>query len=204
MSSPEDHTPHDFALPHGGIVERFVKRPVRRFTYPVYKVATSTWLAHRYGKECPFPVDHWLWGQRGNDFDAHRRRVDRILPLRGKQILIAGCGTGRDIPSWLPYQPQKVIGIDYFGYDRAWSMVRDDAKSSYPETRLAFLQGDLSHLPQIDDASIDVVGSDAVFEHVRELAPVVREFHRILKPGGLMYATFGPLWYTWGGDHVSG
>src|SRR5262249_12118858 len=28
--------------------------------------------------------------------------------------------------------------------------------------------------------------------------------HRILRRGGLLYATFGPLWYTWGGDHVSG
>jgi hypothetical protein len=36
------------------------------------------------------------------------------------------------------------------------------------------------------------------------LPAVLTQCHRILRRGGLLYATFGPLWYTWGGDHVSG
>jgi len=69
---------------------------------------------------------------------------------------------------------------------------------------LEFTQSDLSHIEHFSDSSLDVVGSDAVFEHVRNLSDVLLEFHRLLRPGGIVYATFGPLWYCWGGDHISG
>jgi ubiquinone/menaquinone biosynthesis C-methylase UbiE len=49
-----------------------------------------------------------------------------------------------------------------------------------------------------------VVSSDAVFEHIKNLPVVLSEFSRVLKPGGLLYASFGPLWYGYGGDHISG
>ncbi len=52
--------------------------------------------------------------------------------------------------------------------------------------------------------SINETWGLAVFEHVRDIPKVLAQFHRILKPGGVLYATFGPLWYGWGGDHVSG
>jgi len=32
----------------------------------------------------------------------------------------------------------------------------------------------------------------------------MRETHRVLKPDGRVYATYGPLWYSPGGDHFSG
>jgi ubiquinone/menaquinone biosynthesis C-methylase UbiE len=70
--------------------------------------------------------------------------------------------------------------------------------------QLSFMQGNLGNLDWLDDETFDVVGSDAVFEHLRDLPAVLQEFHRILKPGGVVYATFGPLWYSWGGDHFSG
>ena len=73
-----------------------------------------------------------------------------------------------------------------------------------PATELRFEQADLSRMQGFADGSFDLVGSDAVFEHVRNLSSVLDEFHRVLRPGGLLYATFGPLWFGWGGDHVSG
>jgi ubiquinone/menaquinone biosynthesis C-methylase UbiE len=66
------------------------------------------------------------------------------------------------------------------------------------------MQADLAKIVQIEDGCIDVIGSDAVFEHLKNLQDVLKEFYRILAPGGVLYATFGPLWYGYGGDHVSG
>ncbi|NWG29874.1 MAG: class I SAM-dependent methyltransferase [Rhodocyclaceae bacterium] len=198
-----DRTPPDFMLPLPSLGER-LKRPFRRVLYPFYTKAVDAWIRHRGYSKLGLEVDFWLWGQRGNDYEALRRRVNRIIGIRGKQILIAGCGTGRDILSWLSYEPRLLTGVDYFDYARAWKAVRDFAHKRYPRTTLTFRQADLAYMDTMPGESVDVVGSDAVFEHLRNLPAVLREFHRILRPGGVLYATFGPLWYCWGGDHFSG
>jgi len=146
----------------------------------------------------------WLLGQRGNDYERHRRRVNKFYNLNGATILVAGCGTARDVISWLSYKPSKVIGVDYFSYKRAWEIWRAEYEFLGFKTEVSFEQQDLEHLASIQTSSIDVVSSDAVFEHIKNLPTVLGEFSRVLKPGGLVYASFGPLWFGYGGDHVSG
>lgn len=62
---------------------------------------------------------------------------------------------------------------------------------------------DLAALP-FTDGSFDAAASDAVYEHSRDLGAVLAETVRVLRPGGTVYATYGPLWYGFGGDHFSG
>ena len=181
-----------------------IKRPIRRWLYSPYVWLASPLFARRYGHYLPFPVDLWLGGQRGNDYEAHRRRLNKFVNLRNKQILVAGCGAGRDIASWLPYTPKLVVGIDYLNYARAWDRSVTYYRSRYPASKVEFVQGDLQRLDLFEDGRFDVIGSDAVLEHVTNLPVVAREFVRLLRPGGIVYATFGPLWYTWQGDHYSG
>ncbi len=54
----------------------------------------------------------------------------------------------------------------------------------------------------IDSASVDVVVSSSAFEHVHRLDEVLSEMDRILRPGGLLYSHFGPLWSTSYGHHL--
>lgn len=61
----------------------------------------------------------------------------------------------------------------------------------------------LHALTFLDRQSIDLCVSDAVFEHVQNLPAVMLETSRVLKPGGLVYAAYGPLWYCAGGDHFA-
>src|SRR2546426_724727 len=61
----------------------------------------------------------------------------------------------------------------------------------------------LTALP-FTNGAFDAAASDAVFEHCRDLDAVLAETVRVLRPGGYVYATYGPLWYCWGGDHFSG
>ena len=56
----------------------------------------------------------------------------------------------------------------------------------------------------LEKNSVDLIASDAVYEHCRDLPGVMRESCRILKPGGCIYASYGPLYYCAGGDHFSG
>lgn len=200
----DDCTPAQYMLPIPSGVEIFIKRPLRRLVYPAYKIFIKWLLAKRFKTKCTFSVDQWLWGQRGNDFEFHRRHINKLFFLQGKRLLIAGCGTGRDVMSWLPYRPESLVCVDYFRYDRAWAMLRQQAAIDYPEINIEFVQSDLSFMKRFADSSFDLIGTDAVFEHVRNLPEVLNEFFRLLRPGGIVYATFGPLWYCWGGDHISG
>ena len=52
--------------------------------------------------------------------------------------------------------------------------------------------------------SFDLAVSDAVFEHCKDLETVLTETKRVLRPGGFVYATYGPMWFCLGGDHFSG
>ena len=54
----------------------------------------------------------------------------------------------------------------------------------------------------LDSASVDVVVSSSAFEHVHQLDEVLSEMDRILRPGGLLYSHFGPLWSTSYGHHL--
>lgn len=197
-----DHTPADYRLPVPAGSER-LKRPLRRLIYPAWNALVNPLLAMRFANEV-FRPDLWLWGQRGNDYERQRRRINHFKPLAGSDVLVAGCGTGRDIDSWVAMSPRQVLGLDWFSYDRSWDLWRERFAETTPEVEVRFGQADLTRLDDIRDASFDVVGSDAVFEHLRDLPGVLAQFYRILRVGGVLYATFGPLWHAWGGDHVSG
>ncbi len=197
-----DHTPAEYQLPDASNREIF-KRLVRRYIYPIYNAINNLFLARRYTTD-DFKPDLWLWGQRGNDYERHRARLASFLPLQGRDVLVAGCGTARDIESWVMLRPRRVVGIDWFSYARAWKLWQQRYLQIAPKVEVHFTQADLARMSDIPDASFDVVSSDAVFEHLKNLPDVLTEFHRILRPGGVLYATFGPLWYGYGGDHVSG
>ena len=52
------------------------------------------------------------------------------------------------------------------------------------------------------DASFGAIFSVAVFEHLNEFAASLGEMHRLLIPGGRVYAAFGPIWSSSLGHHV--
>jgi len=200
MQLNDDKTPFTWSLPYESFTELRLKKPLRRLLYPAYLKVVTVFMQKRFDPHHTLAVDQWYWGYRGLELELLRSKLHRLIGIEGKRVLVAGCGTGRDIPIWLIYRPEILIGVDFFNYGRAWEALTQKY-CGYP---LHFMQGDLGDLKDIEDGSIDIVGSDAVFEHLRNLPTVLQEFRRILKPGGIVYATFGPLWYSWGGDHLSG
>ena len=63
------------------------------------------------------------------------------------------------------------------------------------------IQGDARWLP-FRDGSIASILSITAFEHVHNIDVALREMHRVLEPGGTVYADFGPIWSCSIGHHV--
>ena len=61
--------------------------------------------------------------------------------------------------------------------------------------------GDIRSLPLLDQ-QFDAIFTCAAFEHIHELNVALAEMHRLLRPGGLVYSYFGPLWSCGIGHHL--
>jgi SAM-dependent methyltransferase len=121
--------------------------------------------------------------------------------LNEKTILVQGAGFGWDAIAWATLRPKSVLAVDLMNYEPWWRDASDFAARELG-VRVDFYQATLDKLTRIADRSIDVCSSMAVFEHVKNLAAVMRETHRILRDNGYVFAAYGPLWYCAGGDHV--
>jgi SAM-dependent methyltransferase len=108
----------------------------------------------------------------------------RHIPAQpGMRILDAGCGSGSMARETAKATPDaNVVGIDlrenYIDYARRRT-AEEDLKN------LSFETGDIRQLPYSDD-SIDIIWTKYVLQWVTEPMRAMREFARVLKPGGLL------------------
>src|SRR6185437_8965398 len=103
--------------------------------------------------------------------------LDRYLPLRGngRRLLDAGCGSGHTLLSYVRR------GFEGVGLDAAPGMV-ECAQALDPE--LDARLGDVEQLP-FPSASFDYLISIEVIRYLADPRQALREFHRVLRPGGL-------------------
>ena len=103
-----------------------------------------------------------------------------LLPdVAGKRVLDAGCGPGA-YAEWLLDR-----GATVSGFDASPSMIAHARKRTGGRAELRV--HDISApLDFVADASIDLVLCPLVLEYVKDWRPVLREFHRVLMPGGTL------------------
>lgn len=89
--------------------------------------------------------------------------------------LDAACGTGRHAAK-LAELGHQVIGVD------TTEAMLDIARAKVPDAE--FRRGSLEDLP-VDDDSVDLITCALALTHVPDLGPVLREFRRVLRPGGI-------------------
>lgn len=63
------------------------------------------------------------------------------------------------------------------------------------------VQGDVRRLP-FKANTVSSILSITAFEHVHDMSIALDETYRVLKPGGILYAEFGPIWSCSIGHHV--
>ncbi len=105
--------------------------------------------------------------------------IRRHVPA-GAAVLDAGCGFGEWV-CFLGQQGYRAEGLDFS------SDLISRLRATYPQ--LTWQNGDVRHMPYADDA-FDAVISWGVIEHDEDgPAEALREFLRVLKPGGVVIVT---------------
>lgn len=119
---------------------------------------------------------------------AWRRHAVRMASLReGDVVLDAACGTGELTRAFARASPRpaQVVGLDFtpemLELARAKPPVASSCATSPP--RLTYEQGDATDLPHTD-ASFDVVSIAFGIRNVGDPMRALREFRRVLRPGG--------------------
>ncbi|MDR1360642.1 MAG: class I SAM-dependent methyltransferase [Deltaproteobacteria bacterium] len=109
-----------------------------------------------------------------------------LMPVTGydgKIVLDFGCGPGHDLVGFGFFsKPARLIGYDVSASSLAEAGQR--LKLHGIEAQL-IAGGGGADIP-LDDAAVDVIHSSGVLHHVEDLPAILREFRRILKPGGEM------------------
>lgn len=109
-----------------------------------------------------------------------RPAMQSLLPdVHGRHVLDAGCGPGV-YTEWLVKHGAQVVA-----FDANPKMVRLARKrvGDKAQVVLANLEEPLSFL---QDDKFDVVLSPLAMDYVKYWEPTFREFHRVLKPGGML------------------
>jgi SAM-dependent methyltransferase len=112
-------------------------------------------------------------------YRIYEQRVGHLLTPRAV-LLDAGCG--RTVPVLRKYlgRAQRLIGVELVDF------------TDVPPGIEAY-NADLSNMP-LADASVDLIMSRSVFEHLTDPESVYREFARVLRPGGAVVFLTANMW----------
>ena len=132
-------------------------------------------------------------GQTASDRQQHQikwaGRVAEIAEIYGcSKLLEIGCGKGL-----------AARNLQRAGFDVSANDVVNVLELSALQAGVRFLEGDICEGLSYPDAEYDLIYSVNAFEHFHDPAAALGEMIRMLKPGGMLYLTFDPLYYSpWG------
>lgn len=107
-------------------------------------------------------------------FYERRAALELLGPVKGLNVLDAGCGPGV-YSRWLLAQGARVTALDYS--PAMLARLRS-------HRHLRRVAADLSGPLPLEDGSFDRILCAMVLQHLRDWAPVLREFRRLLRPQG--------------------
>jgi SAM-dependent methyltransferase len=113
--------------------------------------------------------------------------LERAGARLGGRVLDAGCGGGGTALS-LAEECSLAVGLDLHARFQGAGTRLGGEKAI---DRAAFVQGDATFLP-FAASSFDIVFSHSVIEHVTSAEGYLKECHRVLRPGGVLYLSTAP------------
>ncbi len=119
-----------------------------------------------------------------NNYEVCAQWVQDHSPPKGARILDYGCGKG-EIVEALRSRGFEALGCDVYYEGGDYSSGVDKKLLGGIIRRM---EGDKIPFP---DDSFDYVINNQVMEHVKDMDSVLKEIHRVLKPGGQVLSLFG-------------
>ncbi|OQX95947.1 hypothetical protein B6I21_02775 [candidate division KSB1 bacterium 4572_119] len=132
--------------------------------------------------------EHWekFWDKKqdinqvySND-DRIYLNLKKITAFKNKKVLEVGAGSGRD-SFQIADDNATVFVLDYS--PKSLEIIQQ--LNSNNKSHIHCIQADAFKMP-IPDNYFDIVFHQGLLEHFRDPLPLLRENHRILKPGGLL------------------
>lgn len=118
--------------------------------------------------------------------DELLNRLD-FLKSTPSLVLDLGCGTG-----YATRALHKRYHVVTLGIDIAFAMTQQAKQKKGWFSKQRFLCADAIMLP-LADQSVDMVLSNLALQWCQDLPAVLREIHRVMRPGGLfLFSSFGP------------
>ena len=116
------------------------------------------------------------------------------LPLVKLDIIDVGCGTGRHWYQIMSQKPGRIVG-----YDVSMEML-NMLKQKFPGQQV---HRQIGHLLKEADNSFDLLVCTLTLAHISNAAAAIREWYRVIKPGGSMIITdYHPVALQRGGQRT--
>jgi SAM-dependent methyltransferase len=145
-------------------------------------------------------IDRFLLNEGGMFKKYAYGLCNQLVKMEDAKILVPGVGYGRNIFQLAAFKPKFILAFDLYEYKEEWKYLSE--KLNKMGIEIIFIKGDFDNLPTKYQNSFDLIISDAVLEHVKNLPEFLKKSKSFLKKDGLFYASFGPIWYGPGGDHI--
>ncbi len=124
----------------------------------------------------------WPW-PIGRALRKMEEKLLEILALpKGSRVLDAGCGVAH-VAIYMARKGLTIVGIDIIDHHIAKAK-RNIARSGLPAGQVTVQKMDYHHLESFQSNSFDGIYTMETFVHATEPEAVVKEFSRILQPGG--------------------
>jgi SAM-dependent methyltransferase len=157
----------------------------------------------RFGQLLPAHDILLTTGYRFAQTWAQRRFLRDVSLLVQQRVLLAGTHFNTpEARQWFQRPIQSLHLLDIVDWSSSFKAEAAHLKTLCRPS-LQFHHGTLDKLP-LPDASLDMIESRAVLEHVGNMSASAAEMARVLAPGGYAFHGFGPLYFTHGGDHCIG
>ncbi len=118
--------------------------------------------------------------------------------IAGKDVLDFGCGDGQ-LSLFLAKEkkPRRILGVDISSSAIARALAARARADLSDDVRVDFKLGSTEDLP-VPDQTIDTLLAFDCLEHVMSPGPILRDWYRVLRPGGSCLIEWFPYKGPWG------